>query len=129
MQTNDLSTRTRRVSRRRGIAFAALIAIAAVVGVGALAVRARLDPGEPVVGVHTIAVRDDEFAPAAIEVPAGTTVTWRWEGNAEHNVVDDGFDSPTQDDGTFVHTFSEPGRYSYRCTHHFFMRGEIVVTD
>jgi plastocyanin len=91
MQTNDLSTRTRRVSRRRGIAFAALVAIAALVGVGALAVRARLDPGEPVMGVRTIAVRDDEFAPAAIEVPAGTTVTWRWEGNAEHNVVGDGF--------------------------------------
>src|SRR5215203_2201736 len=109
MQTNDLSTRTRRVSRRRGIAFAALIAIAAVVGVGALAVRARLDPGEPVVGVHTIAVRDDEFAPAAIEVPAGTTVTWRWEGKEQHNVVGDGLESPVQTEGEFVRAFAGSG--------------------
>ena len=128
MEAQVLSTRPRRVSRR-GIALAALIAIAVVVGAGTLVVRARLDPGEPVVGVSTIAVRDDEFAPAAVEVPAGTTVTWRWEGDAEHNVVGDSFESPTQEDGTFVHTFTEPGTYSHRCTHHYFMRGEIVVTD
>jgi plastocyanin len=56
-------------------------------------------------------------------------VTWRWQGEEEHNVVADDFESPTQTTGRFAHTFAEPGTYAYECTLHFFMRGEVVVTD
>jgi plastocyanin len=128
MQVQDATTKTRRGSRRLWMAVAVLIAVGVVAGTGALIVRAQLDPGDPVVGVSDVTVRDDEFAPAAIRVPAGTTVTWRWEGEEKHNVVGDGFESPTQEEGAFVHTFAEPGTYDYRCTRHFFMRGEVVVT-
>ena len=117
-------------SRRRKIviiASAAVILLAALAGGAALIVRAELDPGPPVAGVTTVAVRDQEFVPAAIEVPAGTTVTWQWEGDEGHNVVGDAFESPTQTDGTFSQTFGEPGTYAYECTLHFFMRGEVVV--
>ena len=123
------TTRPGTSSRRRRIALIALIALALLAGAGALVVRAQLDPGAPVAGVTDVAVRDDRFAPAAIEVPAGTTVTWRWEGEEEHNVVGDGFQSANQVDGEFAHTFAALGTYAYHCTLHFFMRGEVVVQN
>lgn len=115
-------------SRRRRIALAALVGLALLAGAGTLFVRAALDPGPPVAGVTDVAVRDDLFAPAAIAVPIGTTVTWRWEGEEAHNVVGVGFESPTQAAGEFAYAFAEPGTYSYRCTLHVFMRGEVVVS-
>lgn len=124
------TTRPKTMSRRRRrIALVALVTLALLAGAGTLFVRAELDPGAPVAGVTEVAVQDDAFAPAAIEVPAGTTVTWRWEGEGEHNVVGDGFASPNQVDGEFAHAFAEPGAYPYQCTLHFFMRGEVVVAD
>lgn len=116
-------------SRRRRFALAALIGLAVLAGAGALLVRARLDPGAPVAGVTEVAIHDNAFAPTAIEVPVGTTVTWHWDGREQHNVVGDGFQAPTQANGAFAHTFGEPGTYPYRCALHYFMRGEVVVTD
>jgi plastocyanin len=127
MQTQDLTSRRRSGLHRLWIAIAIVIVVGAVTGAVGLTVRAKLDPGEPVVDVTDVAVNDSKFGPAAIEIPAGTTVTWRWEGNEKHNVAGDGFKSPTREDGTFTHTFAEPGTYQYRCTRHFFMRGEVVV--
>jgi plastocyanin len=115
--------------RRWYVLGAALLLVAAIGGIAFAVVRAQLDPGAPVAGVSEVAVRDNEFRPAAIEVPAGTTVTWRWDGKEQHNVVGDGFESPVQTAGEFAHAFSEPGSYDYQCTLHFFMRGEVVVTD
>lgn len=117
--------------RRRWIVLATLVAGLAIVLAAAatLYIRAELDPGAPVVGVSNVIVEDNRFAPAAIQVPAGTTVSWQWAGGEEHNVVGDAFESPTQADGSFSHTFSEPGTHAYECTLHFFMRGEVVVTD
>lgn len=80
-------------------------------------------------GVTEVAVRDNVFAPAAIEVPAGTTVTWNWEGNTHHNVVGDGFESPVQERGNFSYTFNTPGTHDYQCTLHGGMRGQVVVTE
>lgn len=95
----------------------------------AIVLRNELDPGAPVSGVTEVAIRAQDFDPPAIEVPAGTTVTWRWASNELHNVVADDFASPNQTDGTFTQTFAAPGTYDYRCTLHFFMRGQVVVTD
>lgn len=94
-----------------------------------LFVRAQLDPGAPVAGVTAITVRDNEFAPAAVAVSVGTELTWRWAGEAEHNVIGDGFASPVQAAGEFVHRFAAPGSYDYQCTLHTFMRGRVVVTE
>jgi plastocyanin len=112
--------------RRRALLLATL-ALLVVAAAAVLFVRAQLDPGPPVSGVTEAAVRDDTFVPAAIAVPAGTTVTWRWQGEDEHNVVGDGFASPAQVDGTFAHAFAAPGSYDYQCTLHTFMRGRVVV--
>lgn len=106
-----------------------LAMLAVVVGAGALWVQSRLDPGSAVGGMTEVAVRDNAFSPAAVEVPAGTTVTWRWVGEDDHNVVGDGMESPTQSEGEFAREFVDPGSYEYQCTLHFFMRGEVVVTE
>jgi plastocyanin len=87
------------------------------------------DDEAPVTGLIEVAVRDNDFEPAAIEVPVGTTVTWRWDGDNAHNVVGDDFESETQTSGTFAHAFAAPGRYDYRCTLHGGMRGEVVVAE
>ena len=115
--------------QRRWILLATIVVVLLLVGTSALYLRTRLDPGTAVVGVSQVAVQDDQFAPAAIQVPAGTTVSWQWEGIEEHNVVGDDFESPTQVEGDFSHTFNEPGTHAYECTLHFFMRGEVIVTD
>src|ERR671911_283394 len=66
----------------------------------------------------TIAVRDYEFEPGTVSVRVGDTVTWVWEGDAQHNVVGDGFESEDQRSGSFRHAFDEPGTYQYACTLH-----------
>jgi plastocyanin len=130
MEVEEVATmRRRRGSRRLVWVLVGFGVVAVVAGVGAVIVRNRLDTGDPVVGVSNVAVRDNEFGPSAVEVPVGTTVTWQWDGKDEHNVVGDGLESPLQSEGTYAYTFDEPGTYEYHCTKHFFMRGEVVVTE
>ena len=104
-----------------------LIVVAALAIAGAIYIQNELDPGDPVVGVTSVDVHDNEFEPSAVQITAGQTVTWTWSGNEDHNVVGDGLESDTQSSGTYSFTFNEPGTYSYECTLHFFMRGEVVV--
>ena len=81
-------------------------------------------------GVTQVAATDNRFTPAAIQVPAGTTVTWRFEdGFVPHDVNGDGFASgEPRRRGSFTHTFDRPGTYPYRCTLHDGMDGRVVVT-
>jgi plastocyanin len=84
---------------------------------------------QPVRGVTTVEARNLRFQPAAIEVPAGTEVTWRFaDGSVPHDVKGDGFASKVQSRGTFSHTFAKAGEYRYRCTLHAGMEGRVVVT-
>jgi plastocyanin len=71
------------------------------------------------------------FDPPAIQVPAGTTVTWRNSDNFTHSVSVSGGAfpflnlSPGQS-GTI--TFDQPGAYDYVCTYHAQdMQGTIIV--
>lgn len=71
------------------------------------------------------------FAPAAIEVSPGTTVTWDWV-DGYHNVVatDGEFDSGSPErNATFEHTFETPGTVLYYCDPHesIGMKGAVVV--
>lgn len=86
------------------------------------------DSLQPVPAVSEIAVRDHFFDPAAIEIPAGTTVTRDWQGDCQHNVVGDDFASPVQETGDFSYTFETPGTHDYECTLHGGMRGQVIVT-
>jgi len=115
-------------SRRFWFISAAVVAVVAAIAVaGTIYVQNELDPGDPIAGVTAVEVRDNVFAPAAIQIEPGQTVTWTWTGEDDHNVIGDGIESPIQSTGAFAHAFAEPGVYDYECTLHFFMRGEVVV--
>jgi plastocyanin len=110
--------------------FGALV-ILAVLGM-ALAFVAGCDQGSldttDVVATNEVAVKDNKFDARVIEVPAGTQVTWAWQGERTHNVQGDGWSSDNQDEGTFQHSFASPGAYDYRCTLHAGMTGRVIVT-
>ena len=85
------------------------------------------------------------FEPQKLTVPAGTTVTWRVSDAIDHTVTTgtftvggDGLRSAQQPDGTIdlpltkartvSYTFTKPGTYSYYCSIHKGMNGEVDVT-
>jgi plastocyanin len=75
-------------------------------------------------------MRQIQFAPARIDVQAGTTVVWLNDDPLQHSVVADGggFDSGLIDPGKrWAHTFTKPGTYTFHCTPHPFMKGIVVV--
>jgi len=84
----------------------------------------------PASGVTEVVAKDISFSPAAIQVPAGATVTWSFQdGQVPHNVHGEGWGSgDPQRSGTFRHTFDQPGTYDYACTLHPRMTGRVVVT-
>ncbi len=72
------------------------------------------------------------FAPAHLEIKAGTTVTWTNETEVAHTVSgskldfeDSGYLDPGQ---SFSQTFDTPGTYFYDCDPHPWMTATIVVT-
>jgi plastocyanin len=71
------------------------------------------------------------FEPEAIEVDAGTTVTWANRDDFPHNVhLLDGSDrtEPLPLGGSAEITFEEPGTIEYECSlHPQQMRGRVVV--
>lgn len=73
------------------------------------------------------------FAPAAIQISPGTTVTWEWV-NGYHNVVakNGQFSSgDAEQNTTFKHTFETPGTVLYYCKPHrsMGMKGAVVVKE
>jgi plastocyanin len=73
------------------------------------------------------------FAPAAIRVSAGSTVTWTNHDNFSHSVafLDGGLPADPlvmKPGGTTTFTFPSPGTYHYQCSFHpQNMRGTVVV--
>ena len=73
------------------------------------------------------------YDPAEITVPAGATVVWVNRGNEEHTVTSDPkspekFDSGYKKKGaSWQRAFSRPGRFSYYCAPHPWMKGTVVV--
>jgi len=71
------------------------------------------------------------FAPVTLTVPAGTTVKWVNRDDIPHTVVSDDkrtFKSKALDtDDSFSYTFTQPGTYTYFCSIHPKMTGQVVV--
>ena len=79
-----------------------------------------------------VAVKIDNFVfgPQAITVPVGTTVTWTNSDDILHTAVstDGVFKSKVMDtDEKFSYTFTKAGTYSYYCSVHPKMTGQVVV--
>jgi plastocyanin len=110
-------------------ATALLLAAVALAGLAACSSGSGdASDASPVSGVTEVTMRNLKFEPKAIQVPVGTTVTWRFtDGSVPHNVSGDGFASPTRSHGTFTHRFDRAGTFDYRCTLHPGMTGRVVV--
>jgi plastocyanin len=116
---------------RRSVSIAVL-AGALAIGMGMIGagqknslVRAQQKP-------ETIEVKIDNFSfgPAALTIPAGTTVTWTNRDDIPHTVVstEGAFKSKVLDtDEKFSFTFSKAGTYPYFCSIHPKMTGKVIV--
>jgi plastocyanin len=84
----------------------------------------------PAGGGSTVEIDNFMFMPATVTVPAGTTVSWKFDDSTQHTVTadDNSFTSPPMSGGqTFTHTFTAAGTVTYHCSIHPFMTGTIVV--
>lgn len=112
------------MTRRARIGVPAMLVLA--VGIAA---PAASQPGA------TAAIRVFQFQPVALEVRAGSRVTWTNEDDITHTVTSGASDRP---DGRFDvelpgkgarggAVFRDPGAYPYFCARHPSMRGEVLV--
>lgn len=86
--------------------------------------------GETGGGSTEISIKDFAFTPARLEAKVGTPVEVRNEDDAAHTVTatDKSFDTGTVDGGgSKTITPSKAGTFSYVCSIHQYMTGEIVV--
>ena len=100
------------------------IALLATAGLAVAAVPA-------LAATKTIKVDDNVFTPRPVTVKKGTKVTWKWVGEAPHNVkVVKGpqkFSSPFKRSGTYSRTLKKRGTYSIVCTIHSGMSMKLKV--
>lgn len=78
----------------------------------------------------TIAISDFKFKPAVLTITAGQSVRFVNRDQEAHTVTasDNSFDSAGLDTGdSWSHTFARPGKYTYFCELHPYMKGTIVV--
>ena len=69
------------------------------------------------------------FHPGTLTVSVGTTVTWTdSDPFTTHDVIGDSWASGSLKRGdSYSYTFTQAGTYEYRCSHHSWMKGKIVV--
>jgi plastocyanin len=79
---------------------------------------------------NQVMVENFSFQPGTLTVKAGTTVTWVNHDDEPHTVNENNktFKSGTLDtDAKFSYKFISPGTYSYFCSLHPRMTGQIIV--
>ncbi|MEU9386495.1 plastocyanin/azurin family copper-binding protein [Streptomyces sp. NPDC048279] len=89
-------------------------------------------PTAPVAG-DAVAIKNFAFAPAALKVRAGTTVTWTNQDSDPHTVTSTQPGGPLRSaaltsHATYSYRFTKPGTYAYLCTVHPFMTATVEVT-
>jgi plastocyanin len=78
----------------------------------------------------SVSIVDFAFNPGSITVNTGDTVQWTNNGKVPegHDVTGDGLDSGLlKAGGTYSHTFSDSGSFSYICSIHPNMKGTVKV--
>lgn len=108
------------------------VVVAAFVGVLAACAAKKPAAVPSATGVQadvTVAVIDNKFEPAVVEVRPGQAVRWVFSGAMEHDVVaeDGSFVSELQASGEYVHVFEQAGEYPYDCSVHPEMTGVVTV--
>ena len=86
-------------------------------------------------GANEVFMQGRAFTPQTMNINAETTIRWINKDNETHNVISGTPGSPSGLfnsgdlglNGEFPFTFSQPGTYSYFCSHHAGMTGTITV--
>jgi plastocyanin len=89
-----------------------------------------LEQDAPAANGRDVVIDNFSFAPAALSVPVGATVTWTNHDDVPHNVVstEQKFKSPVLDtDQKFSRQFNDAGVYKYFCGLHPKMTGQVTV--
>ena len=84
----------------------------------------------PASSPNQVVVENFSFQPGTLTVKAGTTVTWVNHDDVPHTVNENNktFKSGALDtDAKFSYKFTSPGTYSYFCSLHPRMTGQIIV--
>jgi plastocyanin len=71
-----------------------------------------------------------KFTADSVVISAGQAVRWVNTDPVEHTITFDGAEPGSgliPPNGSWVHRFDRPGRYTYSCTPHPFMKGVVVV--
>ena len=117
--------------KNKNVCVAILTATAAIAIVlmlaGSTIVRASDSPSAPGTEVK---IDNFIFGPQTVTVPVGATVTWTNRDDIPHTSVstDGMFKSKVMDtDEKFSYTFTKAGTYSYYCSIHPKMTGQVVV--
>jgi plastocyanin len=107
---------------------AAIVAVLALTG--CFSDRPATSP-EPPVGGTTVDIRDFAYVPPNLSVASGATIRWTNRDDVAHTVsADDGssFDANVGPGASFSFTAGAPGRYTYFCRFHPFMKAAVTVT-
>jgi len=74
----------------------------------------------------------ESYAPIAVKVEPGTTVTWINDDFVVHTVTEQEFElfdsGFIQAGAEWQHTFDDSGEYNYYCTLHPWMKGAVLVS-
>jgi len=103
--------------------------IGAILVIAVIAVLAISVPSWPKSNGNAVDLQFFSFHPGTLTVSVGTTVTFTdRDFLVPHNVIGTGWASGTLMKGdTYSYTFTTAGTYTYRCSHHFWMKGKIIV--
>ncbi|MCR4327075.1 MAG: plastocyanin/azurin family copper-binding protein [Nanoarchaeota archaeon] len=80
---------------------------------------------------HNIIVSGFEFTQSEILIKVGDTVIWTNMDFSSHTVTSDSGEELDSEylgkGGTYSHTFTKVGEYSYYCVPHPYMKGKVIV--
>jgi plastocyanin len=107
----------------------------ALVACGGQGTDNRPAQSAPAKAVDHVQIADFAYAPAAITVPAGTTITFTNDDSAPHTATsgtsptaDGVFDTGTLKKGkSKTVKVTKPGRFAYYCAIHPFMKATVTV--
>jgi len=77
-----------------------------------------------------VTIKNFDYSPMDITVPAGTTVVWKNMDGEPHTIasIDGAFRSPALDQGdSYKFTFASTGTFKYICSIHPKMKATITV--
>jgi plastocyanin len=107
-------------------------AVTVTVGSGTTPTPPPPPPPPTAPSTATVTTPGESFSPATVTIRTGGTVTWTFTGGTRHNVTFNGTaptggNIPDTQGASVQRTFATAGTYSYTCTRHSGMNGQVVV--